>query len=59
MSPAGSAAPVGTLTKGTVSPRRSVPPQIPQPEYVGKQVPESYTGPDAFDQATIERIRAA
>ncbi|WP_062211908.1 type I methionyl aminopeptidase [Streptomyces sp. NBRC 109706] len=47
------------LQPGTVSPRRSVPSVIPRPEYVGKAAPARYTGPDAQDQETIERMRVA
>ncbi|UED83805.1 type I methionyl aminopeptidase [Streptomyces profundus] len=47
------------LQPGTVSPRRSVPSVIPRPAYVGKAAPARYTGPDAQDQETIERMRVA
>ncbi|WP_147107072.1 type I methionyl aminopeptidase [Nesterenkonia populi] len=59
MSSAGSTAPVGTLTKGTVSPERPVPAHIERPEYVGRPAPEKYTGQDVFDAAMVGRIRRA
>ncbi|WP_022872465.1 type I methionyl aminopeptidase [Nesterenkonia alba] len=52
-------APIGTLTKGTLSPQRTVPDHIAVPDYVGRDAPPKYTGPDAFDAETIERIRRA
>lgn len=58
-SSASSSPPVGTLTKGTVSPQRSVPDHIPRPNYVGLDAPPEYTGPDAFDAKTVEKIRRA
>lgn len=58
-SSAPSSAPVGTLTKGTVSPRRSVPGHIEKPDYVGLDAPPTYTGPDAYDAETVEKIRRA
>ncbi|WP_300343216.1 type I methionyl aminopeptidase [Nesterenkonia sp.] len=59
MASATSTAPVGTLTPGTLSPERPVPSHIPTPDYVGRDEPEKYTGPDAFDAEMIERIRRA
>nr|WP_243060707.1 type I methionyl aminopeptidase [Nocardioides sp. SR21] len=38
---------------------RAVPASIPRPEYVGKELPERYTGPEVKDADTIERMRAA
>ena len=38
---------------------RSVPKGIPRPEYVGKAGPSKFTGSDVYDEAGIERIRAA
>lgn len=38
---------------------RAVPASIPRPEYVGKEAPERYTGPEVKDADTIERMRAA
>lgn len=54
-----STAPVGTLTKGTVTSPRPVPNHIERPDYVGLDAPPAYTGPDAYDAATVERIRRA
>ena len=59
MSSAPSTAPDGTLTKGTVSPAQPVPAHIENPPYVGLSAPPKYTGPDAFDAGTVERIRRA
>ena len=52
-------APRSALVPGTVSPRRPVPSSIPRPEYVGRPGPARWTGPDVFDDETIERIRIA
>ncbi|GAA4283836.1 type I methionyl aminopeptidase [Brevibacterium daeguense] len=52
-------APLGTLTKGTVSPLRDVPGSIPRPEYVGRAVPDEGRGGDMYTDEEIERIRAA
>ena len=52
-------APLGTLTPGTVSPVRSVPADIPRPEYVGRAVPDEGRGGDHYTPEEIERIRAA
>ncbi|EXF25002.1 methionine aminopeptidase [Nesterenkonia sp. AN1] len=57
--PLSSRAPVGTLTKGTVSPQRPVPAHIERPNYVGLEAPPEYTGEDVYDAATVERIRRA
>lgn len=57
--PLSSHAPVGTLTKGTVSPQRPVPAHIERPNYVGLEAPPEYTGEDVYDAATVERIRRA
>ena len=38
---------------------RAVPASIPRPEYVGKEAPERYTGPEVKDAETIERMRVA
>ncbi|GAB3189720.1 type I methionyl aminopeptidase [Nesterenkonia suensis] len=54
-----STAPVGTLTKGVVSPRRPVPDHIAKPDYVGLDAPPPYTGEDVYDVETVERIRRA
>jgi methionyl aminopeptidase len=47
------------LVAGTVSPLRDVPAGIPRPEYVGKDAPAPYRGPEVKDAETIERMRAA
>ena len=52
-------APRGTLTRGTVSPIRTVPASIPRPEYVGRTGPERITASDVKTPETIERIRKA
>jgi methionyl aminopeptidase len=51
--------PRAPIAKGRVSPMREVPPEIPRPEYVGKQRAARWTGGDVHDAETIERIRAA
>ena len=38
---------------------RAVPASIPRPEYVGKDAPARYTGPEVKDADTIERMRRA
>jgi len=38
---------------------RSVPPHIPRPEYVGRDRPAPYTGPEAKDPETVEAMRRA
>ncbi len=48
-----------TLAPGEVSPRRTVPDAIPQPEYVDKAAPATYTGPEVKDAETIARMRVA
>ncbi len=40
-------------------PLRDVPASIPRPEYVGKDVPDPFSGSEVKDAGTIERIRAA
>jgi methionyl aminopeptidase len=47
------------LTAGTLSPLRPVPPSIARPEYVGKPLPEPYTGSDVQSADVIERMRVA
>ncbi|GFZ80940.1 type I methionyl aminopeptidase [Nesterenkonia alkaliphila] len=59
MASALSQAPVGTLTRGTVSPQRPIPEHIDRPNYVGLPEPPKYTGPDSFDAETVARIRRA
>ena len=44
---------VTVLTPGVVSPRRSVPPSIPRPEYVDKPAPARDSGPEVKDAETI------
>lgn len=52
-------APLGTLTPGTIGPKRKVPTSIPRPEYLFHDGPEVVTASDVKDAETIERIRAA
>jgi len=52
-------APRGTLTPGTLSPKRTVPLTIPRPEYVGRTGPERVTASDVKDAETIARLRVA
>ena len=47
------------LTPGQVSPMRSVPSEIPRPEYVGRPAPRPYAGSEVKDPETIERMRIA
>ncbi|WP_406281716.1 type I methionyl aminopeptidase [Embleya sp. NBC_00896] len=47
------------LVPGKATPIRSVPADIPRPEYVGKPAPTPYTGPEVQDAETIERMRVA
>ncbi|MCF6521875.1 type I methionyl aminopeptidase [Streptomyces sp. JJ36] len=47
------------LVPGKLSPQRTVPPAVPRPEYVGKEAPAPYTGPEVQDAETIERMRHA
>jgi methionyl aminopeptidase len=47
------------LVPGTLSPLRAVPASIPRPEYVGKDGPTPYQGPEVQDAETIERMRIA
>src|SRR6201999_809448 len=47
--------PAMSLLAGTVSPLRVVPAAIPRPEYVGRDNPTPYTGPEVKDAETIER----
>ena len=49
----------GTLVPGIISPLRSVPSDIPRPEYVGKKVPAKYLGSYVQTPEQIEKIRAA
>jgi len=47
------------VVPGTVAPPRTVPHEIVRPDYVGKDAPEPYTGPEVKDEQTIERMRRA
>jgi methionyl aminopeptidase len=47
------------LVPGTLSPMRTVPASIPRPEYVGKEAPTPYTGPEVQDADTLEKMRIA
>ncbi|WP_181765619.1 type I methionyl aminopeptidase [Streptomyces albidus (ex Kaewkla and Franco 2022)] len=47
------------LSPGELSPHRTVPASIPRPEYVGKDAPTPYTGPEVQDKETVEKMRAA
>ena len=42
-----------------ITPRRTVPKDIPRPEYVGKPGPTPYTGPHVQSAETIEKMRVA
>jgi methionyl aminopeptidase len=50
---------VTPVAPAIISPRRPVPPRIPRPEYVDKEAPEKYTGPEVKDAETVERMRVA
>ena len=52
-----SAAPIGTVRPGLVSPRRPVPASLPRPEYVDQPAPRPFTGSEVKDAGTIERMR--
>jgi methionyl aminopeptidase len=47
------------VSKGDVSPIRSVPTSIPRPDYVGKRRASQWRGGDVHSAETIARIRAA
>jgi len=51
--------PPAQLRPGRISPRRSVPPGIARPEYVGKPGPAPFTGSEVKDEETIARMRVA
>ncbi len=51
--------PPETTLATVTTPLRDVPVSIPRPEYVGKELPARYTGPEVKDADTIERMRAA
>jgi methionyl aminopeptidase len=50
---------VTVLTAGTLSPLRPVPASIERPEYVGKPLPEPYTGSDVQPAEVIEKMWVA
>ncbi|WP_075888415.1 type I methionyl aminopeptidase [Actinomyces provencensis] len=52
-------APLGKLTAGHVSARRTVPEHIERPEYMFHDGPEVITASDVKDADTVERIRRA
>ena len=47
----------GHLIPGRISPARSVPSNIPRPEYVGRPGPRPFAGTDTYGPEVIERIR--
>ena len=47
------------MSPAEVSARRTVPAHIPRPEYVDKPAPQRFTGEEAKDAETIERMRVA
>jgi len=47
------------LVPGTISERRSVPADIPRPEYVDKPAPSAFTGTDVQNEETIAAMRKA
>ena len=47
------------IAPATISPRRPVPEHITRPEYVDKERPTPYDGPEVKDAETIERMRVA
>lgn len=59
VSPLALRAPLGSLTPGNVSPRRSVPDSIARPEYMFHSGPEVITASDVKNEETVERIRHA
>jgi methionyl aminopeptidase len=50
---------VTAIAPGRISPRRSVPANIPRPEYVDQAGPTPFTGSEVKDADTIERMRIA
>ena len=48
-----------SVAPGVLSGRRSVPAAIARPEYVDRPAPAKYTGPEAKDAETIEKMRVA
>ncbi|HET9871641.1 MAG TPA: type I methionyl aminopeptidase [Propionibacteriaceae bacterium] len=49
----------GPIAPGTISARRSVPPHIVRPEYVGRKGPRPYTGSHVQSAETVEKMRIA
>ena len=47
------------LVPGKLSPQRDVPSAVTRPEYVGKDMPSPYTGPEVQDAETVEKMRVA
>lgn len=47
------------LSPGTITPERSVPVSIPRPEYVGRDRPAPYDGPEVKDADTLAAMRIA
>ena len=47
------------MAPATLSPRRPVPPHVVRPEYVDRDAPAPYTGPEVKDAETIEKMRVA
>jgi len=47
------------VTPGLVSPTRRVPASIVRPEYVGREAPTPYQGPDVQPPEVVERMRVA
>jgi len=47
------------LSPGTITPERSVPPSIARPEYVGRDRPAQYDGPEVKDADTLAAMRIA
>jgi methionyl aminopeptidase len=50
---------MAVLVPGVLSPQRAVPGSIARPEYVGRNGPERFTGPEVKDADTIARMRVA
>ncbi|MDI2128600.1 type I methionyl aminopeptidase [Yinghuangia seranimata] len=50
---------MATLVPGKPTPIRTVPADIPRPEYVGKDAPTPYKGSDVQDAETVEKMRIA
>lgn len=50
---------MSVIAPARISPRRVVPVQIDRPEYVDREAPAPYTGPEVKDAETIERMRVA